>query len=123
ADVENIAVAIDHHVDARGIGHLREGLREFPSIPQDGIVRVHCRVIFLRGEPPKCFEPWPLRQAQSDKGFLLGTWRLPLRRWQREAFEAWSAHRSRAALIVATPGAGKTRFATRLAHALLTQRE
>jgi superfamily II DNA or RNA helicase len=54
---------------------------------------------------------------------MLGTWRLPLRRWQREAFEAWSAHRSRDALIVATPGAGKTRFATRLAHALLTERE
>ena len=52
---------------------------------------------------------------------MLGTWRLPLRRWQREAFEAWSACRSRDALIVATPGAGKTRFATRLAHALLTQ--
>jgi superfamily II DNA or RNA helicase len=48
---------------------------------------------------------------------------LPLRRWQREAFEAWSARRSRDALIVATPGAGKTRFATRLAHALLTEGE
>lgn len=54
---------------------------------------------------------------------LLSTWRLPLRRWQREAFEAWSASRSRDALIVATPGAGKTRFATRLAHALLTEGE
>jgi superfamily II DNA or RNA helicase len=54
---------------------------------------------------------------------LLSAWRLPLRRWQREAFEAWSASRSRDALIVATPGAGKTRFATRLAHALLTEGE
>ena len=49
------------------------------------------------------------------------TWRLPLRRWQREAFDAWSVHRTRDALIVATPGAGKTRFATRLAHALLSE--
>jgi superfamily II DNA or RNA helicase len=49
------------------------------------------------------------------------TWRLPLRRWQREAFESWSASRPQNALIVATPGAGKTRFATRLAHALLTE--
>lgn len=54
---------------------------------------------------------------------MLPTWRLPLRRWQREAYEAWSARRSRDALIVATPGAGKTRFATRLAHALLTESE
>jgi superfamily II DNA or RNA helicase len=52
---------------------------------------------------------------------LLSAWRLPLRKWQREAFEAWSSARSRDALIVATPGAGKTRFATRLAHALLTE--
>lgn len=52
----------------------------------------------------------------------IGTWRLPLRRWQREAFEAWSARRTCDALIVATPGAGKTRFAARLAHALLTER-
>lgn len=50
-------------------------------------------------------------------------WRLPLRRWQREAFESWSSARSEDALIVATPGAGKTRFATRLAHALLTEGE
>ncbi len=50
-------------------------------------------------------------------------WRLPLRRWQREAFEAWWSGRPQDALIVATPGAGKTRFATRLAHALLTENE
>lgn len=48
---------------------------------------------------------------------------MALRRWQREAFEAWCADRSRDSLIVATPGAGKTRFATRLAHALLSERE
>ena len=50
-------------------------------------------------------------------------WRLPLRRWQREAYEAWCSERSQDTLIVATPGAGKTRFATRLAHALLTEGE
>jgi superfamily II DNA or RNA helicase len=50
-------------------------------------------------------------------------WKLPLRRWQREAFEAWWEQRPQDALIVATPGAGKTRFATRLAHALLAEGE
>ncbi|HEY0394476.1 MAG TPA: DEAD/DEAH box helicase family protein [Candidatus Elarobacter sp.] len=44
---------------------------------------------------------------------------MPLRSWQRRAFEGWDAGRPSDALIVATPGAGKTRFATRVAHALL----
>jgi superfamily II DNA or RNA helicase len=47
---------------------------------------------------------------------------LPLRAWQRDAFDAWNAERPADALIVATPGAGKTRFAARLAHALLADR-
>ncbi|MBD5655441.1 MAG: DEAD/DEAH box helicase family protein, partial [Candidatus Eremiobacteraeota bacterium] len=52
----------------------------------------------------------------------LPLWRLPLRAWQHEAFTAWAAERPADALIVATPGAGKTRLATRLAHALLADR-
>src|ERR1700736_693645 len=52
-------------------------------------------------------------------GPRLHHWRLPLRAWQRAAFEGWDADRPSDALIVATPGAGKTRFATRVAHALL----
>ncbi|HTJ28567.1 MAG TPA: DEAD/DEAH box helicase family protein [Candidatus Limnocylindria bacterium] len=52
-------------------------------------------------------------------GPRLHGWRLPLRAWQRAAFEGWEADRPSDALIVATPGAGKTRFATRIAHALL----
>jgi superfamily II DNA or RNA helicase len=52
-------------------------------------------------------------------GPRLQGWRLPLRAWQRAAFEGWDAERRGDALIVATPGAGKTRFATRVAHALL----
>ncbi len=48
-----------------------------------------------------------------------GTWRLPLRAWQRDAFDAWARERTPDTLVVATPGAGKTRFAARLAHALL----
>ncbi|GAC1302148.1 MAG: DEAD/DEAH box helicase [Vulcanimicrobiaceae bacterium] len=44
-----------------------------------------------------------------------------MRTWQREAFETWNAERPPDALVVATPGAGKTRFATRLAHALLRE--
>jgi superfamily II DNA or RNA helicase len=49
-------------------------------------------------------------------------WRLPLRAWQSEAFAIWQRTRPPDALFVATPGAGKTRFATRLAHALLAER-
>jgi superfamily II DNA or RNA helicase len=44
-----------------------------------------------------------------------------LRAWQREAFDIWERARPADALFVATPGAGKTRFATRLAHALLAE--
>ena len=43
-----------------------------------------------------------------------------MRAWQREAFDGWTAARGADTLIVATPGAGKTRLAARLAHALLT---
>jgi superfamily II DNA or RNA helicase len=53
----------------------------------------------------------------------LGEWRLPLRAWQHDAFAAWSESRPQDALIVATPGAGKTRFAARVIHALLAERE
>ncbi len=47
---------------------------------------------------------------------------MPLRAWQAQAFEAWNAARPADALIVATPGAGKTRFAARISHALLADR-
>jgi superfamily II DNA or RNA helicase len=50
---------------------------------------------------------------------VLPAWNLPLRLWQRDAFADWDAKRSPDALVVATPGAGKTRFAARLAHAVL----
>lgn len=49
-------------------------------------------------------------------------WRFPLRAWQRAAFDRWSAARPIDALFVATPGAGKTRFAARLAHEALRSR-
>ncbi|MEO9262572.1 MAG: DEAD/DEAH box helicase family protein [Candidatus Baltobacteraceae bacterium] len=49
-----------------------------------------------------------------------GAWKLALRNWQREAFDAWWSEQPRDALVVATPGAGKTRFAARLAHAVLS---
>ncbi len=52
----------------------------------------------------------------------LPNWRLPLRAWQRNAFDAWNVERPADALVVATPGAGKTRFAARLAHDLLADR-
>jgi superfamily II DNA or RNA helicase len=49
-------------------------------------------------------------------------WHLPLRGWQQAAFAQWYDRRHADALIVATPGAGKTRFAARVAHALLSAR-
>jgi superfamily II DNA or RNA helicase len=53
---------------------------------------------------------------------VLPAWNLPLRTWQRDAFAAWNAKRLPDALVVATPGSGKTRFAARLVHAVLAQR-
>jgi superfamily II DNA or RNA helicase len=53
----------------------------------------------------------------------VGEWRLALRSWQRRAFETWSDKRPIDALIVATPGAGKTRFAARVVHAALAARD
>lgn len=55
-------------------------------------------------------------------GSTVPVWRLPLRVWQSEAFAIWQRTRPPDALFVATPGAGKTRFATRLAHALHAER-
>ena len=51
-----------------------------------------------------------------------GAWKLALRSWQREAFDAWWSAQPRDSLVVATPGAGKTRLAARLAHAVLSAR-
>ncbi len=65
--------------------------------------------------------PANLRRTSGTlvRGPRLARWRLPLRAWQRAAFDGWDAERPADALVVATPGAGKTRFATRVAHALL----
>jgi superfamily II DNA or RNA helicase len=52
----------------------------------------------------------------------LTRWSLPLRDWQREACDQWWLKKPQDSLIVACPGAGKTRFAMRLSHALLEAR-
>ncbi len=49
----------------------------------------------------------------------LPRWSLPLRTWQREAAEAWWSQQPADALVVACPGAGKTRFAMYISHRLL----
>ncbi|ALA58687.1 DEAD/DEAH box helicase [Nitrospira moscoviensis] len=50
----------------------------------------------------------------------LPPWSAPLREWQRRALSAVLAHPSRDFLAMATPAAGKTRFALRVAHDYLT---
>ena len=49
----------------------------------------------------------------------LPVWTSPLRDWQRRALEAVCAHQSADFLAMATPAAGKTRFALRVAHEFL----
>jgi superfamily II DNA or RNA helicase len=46
-------------------------------------------------------------------------WTSPLRDWQRRAFEAVRTHHAADFLAMATPAAGKTRFALRAAHEFL----
>lgn len=55
-----------------------------------------------------------------SKGSRLVNWTGPdLRDWQREALNTYLARNHADFLVVATPGAGKTTFALRLAHQLL----
>lgn len=52
----------------------------------------------------------------------LPAWSAPLREWQRYAFESVKSHHSRDFLAMATPAAGKTRFALRVAHEFLSNK-
>ena len=51
----------------------------------------------------------------------LPAWTVPLRDWQRRALSAVCAHQSKDFLAMATPAAGKTRFALRVAHEFMTK--
>jgi superfamily II DNA or RNA helicase len=51
----------------------------------------------------------------------LPVWTAPLRDWQRRALEAVCAHQVGDFLAMATPAAGKTRFALRVAHQYLAK--
>ena len=51
----------------------------------------------------------------------LPAWTVPLRDWQRRALEAVCAHQAGDFLAMATPAAGKTRFALSVAHQYLSQ--
>ena len=50
----------------------------------------------------------------------LPAWTAPLRDWQRRALSAVCTHPTKDFLAMATPAAGKTRFALRVAHEYLT---
>jgi superfamily II DNA or RNA helicase len=52
----------------------------------------------------------------------LEPWNIKLRDWQQRAFERISEHTKRDFLAMATPGAGKTRVALRIAHDLLQRK-
>ena len=52
----------------------------------------------------------------------LRPWTVALRTWQEAAFHQFLAHSVPDFLLMATPGAGKTRFALRVAHRLLEDR-
>ena len=52
----------------------------------------------------------------------LASWSIKLRDWQQRAFEQISNHSKPDFLAMATPGAGKTRVALRIAHDLLQRR-
>lgn len=52
----------------------------------------------------------------------LPAWIAPLRDWQQRALSAVSAHQTTDFLAMATPAAGKTRFALRVAHEFLAHR-
>ncbi len=51
----------------------------------------------------------------------LPNWTAPLRDWQRRALAAVRAHGTKDFLAMATPAAGKTRFALRVAHEFMTR--
>jgi superfamily II DNA or RNA helicase len=62
------------------------------------------------------------RHARPAERFQksLPAWTAPLREWQRRALSAVLAHPTPDFLAMATPAAGKTRFALRVAHDLMT---
>ncbi len=64
---------------------------------------------------PRC----NLLKADEEEGNTMTSWKLTLRSWQERAFDAYSEAAPRAWLVEATPGAGKTRLALRIAHELL----
>ncbi len=111
-NVKNVTIPVYHLIDAGRIGNLGEPLFERGRQLHDGVVvnSFEARAAFALNWPPFIMD---------DR---IKAWKLPLRRWQRDAFEVWSSARPKDALIVATPGAGKTRFAARLAHAALAER-
>jgi superfamily II DNA or RNA helicase len=52
----------------------------------------------------------------------LPAWTAPLRDWQRRALSAVCTHQTKDFLAMATPAAGKTRFALRVAYEFITKR-
>jgi len=72
----------------------------------------------IRALCPKC----NLKKGNRRMAEKLGEWpsNLELREWQKEAFDRFIRHESFDFLAVATPGAGKTIFAMRCAHLMLS---
>jgi superfamily II DNA or RNA helicase len=61
------------------------------------------------------------RRLLDPMNKTLPAWTAPLREWQRRAMSAVLSHAHADFLAMATPAAGKTRFALRVAHEWLTK--
>ncbi|WP_309117554.1 DEAD/DEAH box helicase family protein [Saccharothrix sp.] len=77
------------------------------------------------GGPTDVTNGWALcPPCNRIKGAKLAEWTgAELREWQREALNAYLSRNQKDFLAVATPGAGKTTFALRVAHELLVAGE
>src|SRR5918996_5343281 len=58
----------------------------------------------------------------KEDAVILSSWNAKLRDWQTRAVSAALTHTRVDFLVTATPAAGKTRFALRIAHQYLTDR-
>lgn len=104
---------------------VADGKCERCGAPIDMSFHADHKVPFSKGGPtirsnaqalcPKC------NLEKGDDMIDLPPWNKKLRNWQTEAFQRFQANEKRDFLLVATPGAGKTTAAIRMAHHLFVR--